>query len=176
MNRRSTFYSNNPDAVGDRTEQTLREKRHFFHVDDQISLSLEYLPPAHAHAHALGLRPIRAHYATRDNTPVIKSSTPSSSSQHPSTALATSSNSSPNLSFSPTAANGKEETKEKIGDGCAPPAATPALESPHDEETRDVASKRINSSKNCIDGEEAKEQEEDDEIERKRTEEEAKVK
>ena len=31
----------------------------FFHVDDLISLSLEYLPPAHAHAHALGLKAIR---------------------------------------------------------------------------------------------------------------------
>lgn len=34
---------------GDKTEQSLRERRHFFHVDDQISLSLEYLPTAPQH-------------------------------------------------------------------------------------------------------------------------------
>lgn len=42
---------------GDKTEQSLRERRHFFHVDDQISLSLEYLPApvsflqTHLHPH-----------------------------------------------------------------------------------------------------------------------------
>jgi hypothetical protein len=81
--------------VGDKTEQSLREKRHFFHVDDQISLSLEYLPPAHAHAHVLGLRPIRAHYATRDATSLkLSAAIPSS----PLTSLT----------------NGKDEAKEKI--------------------------------------------------------------
>ena len=28
-------------------------------MDDRIGLSLEWLPPAHAHAHALGLKPLR---------------------------------------------------------------------------------------------------------------------
>ncbi|XP_018010106.1 flocculation protein FLO11 [Hyalella azteca] len=95
MDRRASFYANNPHAVGDKTEQSLREKRHFFHVDDQISLSLEYLPPAHAHAHVLGLRPIRAHYATRDATSLkLSAALPSS----PLTSLT----------------NGKDEAKEKI--------------------------------------------------------------
>ncbi|KAK4305170.1 hypothetical protein Pmani_022931 [Petrolisthes manimaculis] len=44
MMRRSGFYKEHPEAGGDKTEQTLREQGHFFHVDDQISLSLEYLP------------------------------------------------------------------------------------------------------------------------------------
>ncbi|KAL7643711.1 UNVERIFIED_CONTAM: hypothetical protein RMT77_005717 [Armadillidium vulgare] len=60
MARRVQFYKEHPEAGGDKIEQSLRERRHFFHVDDQISLSLEFLPPAHAHAHALGLRPLRA--------------------------------------------------------------------------------------------------------------------
>lgn len=37
---------------GDKTEQSLRERRHFFHVDDQISLSLEYLATAPHHNNA----------------------------------------------------------------------------------------------------------------------------
>ncbi|CAL4109277.1 unnamed protein product, partial [Meganyctiphanes norvegica] len=44
--RRHHFYNEHPEAGGDKTEQGLRERRHFFHVDDQISLSLEYLPPS----------------------------------------------------------------------------------------------------------------------------------
>lgn len=55
-----------PPAGGDRTEQSLRERRHFFHVDDQISLSLEYLPAppssssathAQVQAHVQALKP-----------------------------------------------------------------------------------------------------------------------
>ncbi|KAF2359759.1 RAWUL domain [Trinorchestia longiramus] len=98
MDRRASFYANNPQAVGDKTEQSLREKRHFFHVDDQISLSLEYLPPAHAHAHVLGLRPIRAHYATRD-TSCFKLTVPATLSKPPLSSVT----------------NGKEETKGKAG-------------------------------------------------------------
>ncbi|XP_037789263.1 polycomb group protein Psc-like, partial [Penaeus monodon] len=64
--RRHHFYKEHPEAGGDRTEQSLRERRHFFHVDDQISLSLEYLPSpppsssathAQVQAHVQALKP-----------------------------------------------------------------------------------------------------------------------
>ncbi|MPC34689.1 Polycomb complex protein BMI-1 [Portunus trituberculatus] len=47
MKRRYYFYKEHPEGGGDKTEQSLRERRHFFHVDDQISLSLEHVsaPP-----------------------------------------------------------------------------------------------------------------------------------
>ncbi|KAK3858887.1 hypothetical protein Pcinc_034950 [Petrolisthes cinctipes] len=62
MKRRSGFYKEHPEAGGDKTEQSLRERRHFFHVDDQISLSLEYLPTA----------PPQQHNAPHLNSHVIK--------------------------------------------------------------------------------------------------------
>lgn len=49
---------------GDKTEQTLRERRHFFHVDDQISLSLEYQPTpptfVNSHLHPHLVKPLKA--------------------------------------------------------------------------------------------------------------------
>ncbi|XP_066981635.1 uncharacterized protein [Macrobrachium rosenbergii] len=62
MNRRLRFYKEHPEAGGDKTEQSLRERRHFFHVDDQISLSLEYLPSAPtntSYSHLHGLKPLK---------------------------------------------------------------------------------------------------------------------
>ncbi|KAK7084510.1 hypothetical protein SK128_018276 [Halocaridina rubra] len=61
MNRRQKFYREHPEAGGDKTEQSLRERRHFFHVDDQISLSLEYLPstPTSIYSHFHGLKPLK---------------------------------------------------------------------------------------------------------------------
>ncbi|XP_069156089.1 mucin-2 [Procambarus clarkii] len=53
MNRRFCFYKEHPEAGGDKTEQSLRERQHFFHVDDQISLSLEHLPAPPALTHSL---------------------------------------------------------------------------------------------------------------------------
>ncbi|XP_071536640.1 uncharacterized protein [Panulirus ornatus] len=62
MNRRLCFYKEHPEAGGDKTEQSLRERRHFFHVDDQISLSLEYLPAlpsiSHSHLHSV-MKPLK---------------------------------------------------------------------------------------------------------------------
>ena len=48
---------------GDKTEQSLRERRHFFHVDDQISLSLEHVSappfPAQSLVHPHLVKPLK---------------------------------------------------------------------------------------------------------------------
>lgn len=142
-------------SVGDRTEQSLRERRHFFHVDDQISLSLEYLPPAHAHAHALGLRPVHAHYATRD-TPHHHHQ----QQQQPSPATTAATSPTPTTPAATTAlANGTEETKEKTANDSSPSALRGEAEAGEDGSLA-AASRHTDSEK---------------EKERKRHEEEAKV-
>ncbi|XP_050716328.1 mucin-2-like [Eriocheir sinensis] len=61
MKRRTCFYKEHPEGGGDKTEQSLRERRHFFHVDDQISLSLEHAtaPPCPSLVHSHLVKPLK---------------------------------------------------------------------------------------------------------------------